>query len=98
MLTGRPGLATLAGQAGALRAQLAKVRGSRIPGEPALTAAGLRLLPLLCTHLPVLEIAAEMFLWPATNRTQVSPVYRKLGVSSRRQAVTQARKLGLLGQ
>ena len=60
------------------------------------TAAELRLLPLLCTHLSVPEIAAEMFLSPATIRTQVSSIYRKLGVSSRSQAVTQARKLGLL--
>ncbi|HEX5295672.1 MAG TPA: MASE1 domain-containing protein [Streptosporangiaceae bacterium] len=96
MLTGRPGLGTLVGEAEALRAQLARARGSRIPGEPALTAAELRLLPLLCTHRSVPEIAAEMSLSPATIRTQVSSIYRKLGVSSRSQAVTRARKLGLV--
>ncbi len=98
MLTRRPSLGTLVGEAEALRAQLAKARGSRIPGESALTAAELRLLPPLSTHLSVPEIAAEMFLSPATIRTQVSSIYRKLGVSSRGQAVTQARKLGLLEQ
>jgi len=98
MLTRRPSLGTLVGEAEALRAQLPKARGSRIPGESALTAAELRLLPLLSTHLSVPEIAAEMFLSPATIRTQVSSIYRKLGVSSRGQAVTQARKLGLLEQ
>ncbi|HET9971296.1 MAG TPA: MASE1 domain-containing protein [Streptosporangiaceae bacterium] len=98
MLTRRPSLATLADEADALRAQLGKARGSRIPGKPALTAAELRLLPLLSTHLSVPEIAAEMFRSPATIRTQVSSIYRKLGVSSRGQAVTQARKLGLLEQ
>jgi integral membrane sensor domain MASE1/DNA-binding CsgD family transcriptional regulator len=98
MLTRRPSPGTLVGEAEALRAQLAKARGSRIPGESALTAAELRLLPPLSTHLSVPEIAAEMFLSPATIRTQVSSIYRKLGVSSRGQAVTQARKLGLLEQ
>ena len=98
MFTRRPSLGTLVGEAEALRAQLAKARSSRIPGESALTAAERRLLPLLSTHLSVPEIAAEMFRSPATIRTQVSSIYRKLGVSSRGQAVTQARKLGLLEQ
>ena len=51
LLRRRPGLGTLVGEAGALRAQLAKDRGSSVPGASALTAAELRLLPLLSTHL-----------------------------------------------
>jgi LuxR family transcriptional regulator, maltose regulon positive regulatory protein len=37
-----------------------------------------------------------MFLSRNTIRSQAYSIYRKLGVSSRNQAVTQARKLGLL--
>jgi hypothetical protein len=62
VLRRRPGLGTLADQARALRDQLAAERGSNTPGASALTAAELRLLPMLCTHLSFPEIAAEMFL------------------------------------
>ncbi|MGO9142974.1 MAG: hypothetical protein ACLP70_16225, partial [Streptosporangiaceae bacterium] len=61
LLQRRPGLGTLVGEAGALQAQLARERGSGVPGASALTAAELRLLPLLSTHLSFPEIAAEMF-------------------------------------
>jgi hypothetical protein len=47
-----------------LRAQLASERGSIIPGASALTAAELRVLPMLATHLSFPEIGAEMFLSP----------------------------------
>ena len=96
LLMRRPGLGTLAGEAEALRAQLSKERGSSIPGASALTAAELRLLPLLSTHLSFPEIAREMFLSPSTIKTQAMSIYRKLGASSRSQAVTQSRALGLL--
>src|SRR5262249_47201372 len=46
-----PGLGTLVAEAGALRARLANERGSSVPGASALTAAEIRLLPLLSTHL-----------------------------------------------
>ena len=51
LLKRRPGLGTLAGEAEALRAQLSRERGASVPGASALTAAELRLLPLLSTHL-----------------------------------------------
>ena len=53
LLKRRPGLGTLAAEAGALRGQLSRERGSIVPGASALTAAELRLLPLLSTHLSV---------------------------------------------
>ena len=62
LLRRRPGLGTLAGKAEALRAQLSGERGSSVPGASALTAAELRLLPLLSTHLSFPEIAGEMVL------------------------------------
>jgi DNA-binding CsgD family transcriptional regulator len=61
-----------------------------------LTAAELRLLPLLSTHLTFPEIAAELFLSYNTIKSQTLSLYRKLGASSRNQAVTQARALGLI--
>jgi LuxR family transcriptional regulator, maltose regulon positive regulatory protein len=96
LLRRRPGLGTLAGDAGALRARLASQRGSSAPGASALTAAELRLLPMLPTHLSFPEIAQEMFLSRHTIKTEANAIYRKLGASSRSQAVTRSRELGLL--
>jgi LuxR family maltose regulon positive regulatory protein len=96
LLKRRPGLGTLAGEAEALWAQLSRERGSSVPGASALTAAELRLLPLLATHLSFPEIAQELFLSPSTIKSEAMAVYRKLGVSSRNQAVTRSRELGLL--
>ncbi len=96
LLRRRPGLGTLTGQATALRAQLARERGSSVPGASALTAAELRLLPLLSTHLSFPQIAQEMFLSRHTVKSQANAIYRKLGASSRSQAVARSRELGLL--
>ena len=96
LLRRRPGLGTLAGQAQALRAQFSKQRGPSTPGASALTAAELRLLPVLTTHLPFAEIAAGMFLSRNTIKSEAMSIYRKLGVSTRSEAVARARELGLL--
>jgi LuxR family transcriptional regulator, maltose regulon positive regulatory protein len=96
LLKRRPGLGTLIGQARALRAQLSKDRGSSAPGASALTAAELRLLPLLATHLTFPQIAAEMFLSRYTVKSQAMSIYRKLGASSRNEAVGRCRELGIL--
>jgi LuxR family maltose regulon positive regulatory protein len=96
LLGRRPGLGTLVGEAKQLRDQLATVRGPGTLGASALTGAELRLLPMLCTHLSVSEIAAELFLSPHTIKSQVYSLYRKLGTKSRSQAVTRARELGLV--
>jgi LuxR family transcriptional regulator, maltose regulon positive regulatory protein len=79
-----------------LRDQLSKEHSSNMPGPSALTAAELRVLPMLCTHLSFPEIAAEMFLSRYTVKSQAYSIYRKLSVSSRSQAVARARDLGLL--
>src|SRR6185312_17149489 len=65
----------------------------RLPRSIALTAAELRLLPLLSTYLSFPEIGEEMCLSPNTIKSQACSIYRKLGVSSRNQAVMQSRKL-----
>jgi LuxR family maltose regulon positive regulatory protein len=96
LLRRRPGLGTLTGEAGTLRAQLSRERGSGVPGASALTTAELRLLPLLSTHLSFPEIGQELFLSRSTIKTEAMSIYRKLGASSRTQAVTRSRELGLL--
>jgi LuxR family maltose regulon positive regulatory protein len=96
ILRRRPGLGTLVGEAAALRAQLSRQRGSGSPGASALSAAELRVLPLLCTHLSSADIAAELFVSLHTVKSQQASLYRKLGASSRSQAVARADQLGLL--
>jgi LuxR family transcriptional regulator, maltose regulon positive regulatory protein len=96
ILRRRPSLGVFVQHAEDLRAELARMKGNSAPGASALTAAELRLLPMLGTHLSLPEIAEEMFLSRNTIRSQAYSIYRKLGVSSRSQAVAQARKLGLL--
>ena len=96
LLQRRPGLGTLVGEAGALRAQLSRLRGPGAPGASALTAAELRLLPMLATHLSFPQIAEQMSLSRHTVKAEATSIYRKLGASSRDQAVMQARDLGLL--
>jgi LuxR family transcriptional regulator, maltose regulon positive regulatory protein len=96
VLMRRPELGTLVGEAQALRTQIAKVRDTSVPGASALTAAELRLLPLLSTHLSFAEIAAELFVSPNTAKTHAVSIYRKLDAGTRGQAVARARELGLL--
>jgi LuxR family maltose regulon positive regulatory protein len=67
-----------------------------VSGASALTIAELRILPMLATHLSFPEIGAELFLSPHTVKSQAMSLYRKLGASSRSQAVTRAREMGLL--
>jgi LuxR family maltose regulon positive regulatory protein len=90
-------------QAEALTAQAATVlrrlitnQGARARAVPGLTRAELRLLPLLATHLSLPKIGAELSLSPNTVKSQAVSIYRKLGVSSRGEAITRAKKLGFL--
>jgi LuxR family maltose regulon positive regulatory protein len=98
LLRRRPDMGNLPGQAETLRAQLSRGSGTSGPAASALTVAELRLLPLLCTHLSIPEIAGEVFLSRNTVKTQVNSIYRKLGVASRNEAVTRSRDLGLLAE
>jgi LuxR family maltose regulon positive regulatory protein len=96
LLARRPDLGSLTRQARALRARLAEERGAPVAGASALTAAEMRLLPRLATHLSFPEIGKELFLSPNTIKSQACSIYRKLGASARSQAVTRSRELGLL--
>jgi LuxR family maltose regulon positive regulatory protein len=61
-----------------------------------LTTAELRILGLLPTHLSFREMGSRLCVSPNTVKTQAQAVYRKLDASSRSEAVTRARALGLL--
>jgi LuxR family maltose regulon positive regulatory protein len=61
-----------------------------------LTAAELRLLPLLLTHLTLADIADRLFISRHTVKSQVWSMYRKLGAHTRSEAIARARELGLL--
>ena len=65
--------------------------------EP-LSERELEVLRLLASDLDGPEIAAELFVSLNTMRTHTKNIYAKLGVSSRRAAVTRAAELGLLSR
>ena len=92
----RPDLGTLVDEAAGLRTRLSAEQASAGPGASSLTAAELRVLPMLTTHMSFSELGTELFLSPNTVKSQAMSIYRKLGVVSRSQAVTRARELGLL--
>jgi LuxR family maltose regulon positive regulatory protein len=61
-----------------------------------ITAAEARVLRLLPTHHSIREIADLLFLSRFTVKSHAHSVYRKLGVSSRSEAVERARQLRIL--
>jgi LuxR family maltose regulon positive regulatory protein len=67
-----------------------------VVGRWPLSPAELRLLHFLPTHLSFREIADDLFVSANTVKTQARSIYRKLGVSSRAEAVDCARAAGLL--
>jgi LuxR family maltose regulon positive regulatory protein len=98
ILNRRPDLGTLTGEARDLRAQLSARRGPSASGASSLTAAELRVLPLLATHLSFPEIGAALFLSTSTVKSQAMSLYRKLRANSRIQAVARSRELALLDE
>jgi LuxR family maltose regulon positive regulatory protein len=91
----RPALGVLPKHADQLRLELDAMRGGTVEAS-SLTAAELRLLPLLPSHLSFREIGERLFVSPHTVKTQAISIYRKLGVSSRSEAVQRAREIGVL--
>jgi LuxR family maltose regulon positive regulatory protein len=92
----RPDLGVLLTHAEDLRRQVAEAQQDD-GWASSLTGAELRLLPLLTTHLSFREIADELVISRNTVKTQAISVYRKLGVSSRSDAIARAVDLGLVG-
>ncbi len=81
---------------GAMRDRLQAVRDSLgtptvAPGRESLTDRELDVLRLLQGSLSLAEIAGELYITPNTVKTHAKAVYRKLGVSSRPEAVRIAR-------
>ena len=95
LLRRQPNLGTLPAQTDDLRASLKTMRAES-PGASSLTAAELRLLPYLSTHLTFREIGARLYISHHTVKSHVMAIYRKLNVTSRNDAVERARELGLL--
>jgi LuxR family transcriptional regulator, maltose regulon positive regulatory protein len=92
----RPELGTLGAQVQELRHQLATAPSLEDGWASTLTAAELRLLPLLTTHLSFREIAERLYVSRNTVKSQAISVYRKLDASSRSEAIERAVQLGLV--
>ena len=94
-------LATLPDGAEALQARLAvlehRLAGPRREPPPAapLTEREVNVLHLLGGTLSLREIGQELFVSANTVKTHTQAIYRKLGVSSRTEAVAQGRELGI---
>jgi LuxR family transcriptional regulator, maltose regulon positive regulatory protein len=97
ILLHRPDLGVLAEEVAQLREIVASSAQSAASGGPPLTPAELRLLPYMQTHLTFREIGERLFISRNTVSSEVSSIYRKLGVSSRHDAVQQATAIGLIG-
>jgi LuxR family maltose regulon positive regulatory protein len=95
LLSMRSGLGLCVTHAKDLAAEHEAIPVSGTGNFSGLTAAELRLLPLLGTHLSFREIADELHVSRNTIKTQAISVYRKLGVSSRSDAIAEAIRLGL---
>ena len=67
-----------------------------MPSSMALTAAEVRVLQLLPTHLSLGQIAEELNVSRNTIKTQVAATYRKLQAATRAEAVRRGQELGLL--
>ena len=96
VLRRHPTLGTLVAEAQEVRAKLSTVADESSGWVSTLTAAELRLLPLLTTHLSFREIAERLFVSRNTVKTQAISVYRKLDASSRSEAIERAIALGLV--
>jgi LuxR family maltose regulon positive regulatory protein len=93
----RPALGTLIDEVSDFRDILASRAVPKATGALPLTPAELRLLPYLQTHLTAEKIAERLFVSKHTVKAELRAIYRKLGVSSRDDAVQQATAIGLLG-
>ncbi|HEU5448320.1 MAG TPA: LuxR C-terminal-related transcriptional regulator, partial [Acidimicrobiia bacterium] len=92
----RPDLGVLPAEVEELWAKLDTARQAG-KGASSLSTAELRLLPLLATHLSFPEIGQRLYVSRNTVKTQAVSIYRKLGTSSRSEAVQRLREIGLLG-
>jgi LuxR family maltose regulon positive regulatory protein len=92
----RPQMGSLVGDAAELKDRVAASSGPGGAWAMSLTGAELRLLPYLSTHLTFPEIASRLFVSRNTVKSEAVAIYRKLGVSSRSDAIERAVEVGLL--
>jgi LuxR family maltose regulon positive regulatory protein len=95
LLRRRPNLGRLTDEVQELRSSLLPIR-VKAPGASTLTAAELRVIPYLATHLAYREIGERLSLSRHTVKSHSTAIYRKLNVTSRTDAMERARALGLL--
>jgi len=95
LMRSSPGSPTLRAWVTDACSQLDAATGSAGDGLT-LTAAELRVLRMLPTHLSYPAIAKQLFVSPNTVKTHVRALYRKLNASSRSEAVSHAASAGLL--
>ena len=92
----RPHMGSLVDDARELHDLVAATSGSDGAWAMSLTGAELRLLPYLATHLTFPGIASRLFISRNTVKSEAVAIYRKLGVSSRSDAIERAIEVGLL--
>lgn len=95
ILAGHPGLGIVTEQAAKLRTIVNEL-GTGTIGVSSLTASELRILPLLATYLTLQEIADRLFLSRHTVKSHSLSIYRKVGVTSRSEAVEVLSAAGLV--
>ena len=95
-------LTALPEDTGAQQARLAEL-DRRIAGPPRvvsraepLTEREMTVLRLLASTLSLREIGQELYVSANTVKTHTQAIYRKLGVSTRHDAVVHAKQLGIL--
>ena len=95
VLQKRPDLGVLPKEVDELESKLDVMR-TGVVGASSLTAAELRLVPFLPTHLTYPQIGERLYLSRNTVKSQGISIYQKLGVSSRAEAIERLREFGLL--
>lgn len=80
----------------ALIQRVHRVKAMAVGGTRPLTAAELRLLPYLATYQSLQQISEALVVGRETAKSQAASIYRKLGVSSRAEAVAEATRIGLI--
>jgi LuxR family maltose regulon positive regulatory protein len=96
VLERRPNLGSLVDETRALRERLTATSSPAGAFAMSLTAAELRLLPFLATHLTFPEIASRLSVSRNTVKTEAASIYRKLGGRARSEVIEHAVTLGLL--
>ena len=95
ILQKRPDLGVLPKEVEELESRLDAMRTGQV-GPSSLTAAELRLVPYLPTHLTYPQIGERLYRSRNTVKSQAISIYQKLGVSSRDEAIERLHAIGLL--